>query len=136
MHNLSTRNKIFAFLVAAGMALPPLLAMPAMAGSAARMVAPVDYADDAKLYLTSRMEEDANPSFRLEGEPYRVRARLNGAERDCWAVDIYTRASLGAGRRSADTYTVLFYDGEPVALASDLRSRMVRIDHAPLYAAK
>lgn len=122
--NLVESGLLVGLLVLAGIVL---LAAKG-AASAAEDRYPADYASKATTYLASRMAADARPRFELRSAPYAVRARLTrDMAYDCWAVDVHARADMGR-RLSADTYTVIFYGDQPVALESDLKKSIARRD--------
>lgn len=89
--------------------------------------APAGYEAAAEEYVTDRLMDPRSPRFQFTSEPYQVFADIKGYEGlPCWAVDVRVKARLpngGYGRYMS--YTVLFLDGEAVALDEDVQ-RMVR----------
>lgn len=90
--------------------------------------APADYQAAAQDYVTDRLTDPRSARFQFQSEPYQVFADIKGYEGlPCWAVDVRVKARMpngGYGRYVA--YTVLFLDGEAIALEEDAQ-RMVRI---------
>ena len=90
--------------------------------------APVDYEAAAKIYVTDRLTHPRTPRFQFTSEPYQVVADIKGYEGlPCWAVDVRVKARLpGGGYGGYAPYTVLFLNGEAIALKDDIR-HMARI---------
>lgn len=115
-----------------------LIAMPAMGAFAGDFsVQPASYETKAVNYIESRLSDSVGATVRQVSQPYQVMAKLKGnKDYECWAVDYNVRADLGRSSRGAGTYTVLFYNGKPVALSSDLRSRVTRVQTDSVYASR
>ena len=118
------------FLIAAAAAL----VMTAPAWAMTFGPAPSSYEADAVAYVSDRVE-DETARISVVGAPYRVLADVDGGDDEaCWAVDVRVRMSLGAGRTGRDTMTVLFLDGEAVALDGDLSRSFARVDDGYMLA--
>ncbi|PQA87920.1 hypothetical protein [Hyphococcus luteus] len=89
--------------------------------------APADYEAQAIDYFDQRLTEPRSARYEFAGEPYQVFADVSGYEGlPCWAVDVRVKARMPNGRMGGYVpYTVLFLDGEPIALEADTM-RMVR----------
>ncbi len=85
--------------------------------------APADYRSSAEIYVTERLTHPRTPRFKFIGEPYQVVADIDGHEElPCWAVDVRVKARMpGGGYGGYVPYTVLFLNGEAVALEGDVR---------------
>ena len=85
--------------------------------------APANYEDAAKIYVTDRLTHPRSPRFQFTSEPYQVIADIQGYEDlPCWAVDVRVKARLpGDGYGGYIPYTVLFVNGEAVALKQDVK---------------
>lgn len=117
-----------------GAALATMMAAGAFAADIRPM--PANYESSAEDYMMSRMDESRGARVTFDGQPYQVLADFGSyGEMPAWAVDLRlrSRGSSGAFDRYM-AYTVLFVDGEPVALASDVDN--VKRLRGPLYAAK
>lgn len=90
-------------------------------------MAPADYESEVESYFGERLEDPRSARIQYRGEPYQVFADLRGYEGlPCWAVDVRVKARLpGGGYGGYVPYTVIFLDGEAIALEDDLQ-RMVR----------
>lgn len=84
---------------------------------------PADYEDAAESYISERLEDPRSARFEFSGEPYMVYADIAGYEGlPCWAVDVRVKARLPSGGfGSYQTYTVIFLEGEAIALEDDAR---------------
>lgn len=83
--------------------------------------APADYQDAATDYIEDRLEDPRGARVEFLSDPYRVYADIGRYESlPAWAVDIHVRSRLPGGRRGAASYTVIFVDGDPVALEDDV----------------
>ncbi len=82
---------------------------------------PDDYPVQATSYVESRLEDARGARVQIVSEPYRVQADIaDYSGVDGWGVDIRVRARLpGGDYGNYISYTVLFVDGEPVALCED-----------------
>ena len=83
---------------------------------------PVSYEQNAENYLNSRISDSRTARFKFSGKPYRVKADIQGhKDLDCWALDVKVKTRLpnNSWSRYMD-YTVIFYEGRPVALESDV----------------
>ncbi|NHK26569.1 hypothetical protein FF098_001450 [Parvularcula flava] len=129
-----TKNTLKTCLAAAAC----LIAMPAMSAFAGDFSAqPASYDSKAVNYIESRLSDSVGATVRQASQPYQVVAKLKGnKEYNCWAVDYDVRADLGRSSRGAGTYTVLFYNGKAVALTSDLRTRVTRVQTDAVYASR
>jgi len=106
-------------MIAAGLAASMLLAGQAFAQDFGRV--PADYQEAAVDYLESRLEDPRGARVNYIGEPYRVYADIGSYEDlPAWAVDVDIRFRMAGGRRGAGGYTVIFVDGDPVALEDDV----------------
>ncbi|MEM6413828.1 MAG: hypothetical protein AAF720_04145 [Pseudomonadota bacterium] len=82
-------------------------------------VPPMDAESQAISYVESRLENPRGARVRTDGGPYKIYADFDGYDQvPAWAVDVRARMRLRSGSGSAP-YTVIFVDGEPVAIASD-----------------
>lgn len=85
---------------------------------------PVDYRGEARAYLSERLADPRSPRIQFRGEPYQVYADVSGYEGlPCWAVDVRVKARMpnGGGYGGYVAYTILFLDGEAIALEEDAR---------------
>ena len=82
---------------------------------------PASYEDAASDYISERLADPRSARYRFAGEPYQVFADVSGYEGlPCWAVDVRVKARLpGGGYGGYIPYTVLFLNGEAVALEED-----------------
>ena len=81
---------------------------------------PSDAEELAVEYVEGRLENPRGASIRATGEPYKVYADFDENEEiEAWAVDVRARMSLRGRTRGAAPYTVIFVDGEPVAIEDD-----------------
>lgn len=89
--------------------------------------APADYQSAAEAYISARLDDARSARFEFLGEPYMVYADIAGYEGlACWAIDIRVKSRLPSGAVGGYVpYTVIFLDGEPIALKDDAR-RMAR----------
>ena len=89
--------------------------------------APDDYQIAVESYFSERLSDPNSARFEFTSEPYQVFADLRGYEGlPCWAVDVRVKARMpGGGYGGYVPYTVLFLDGEAIALEDDV-IRMVR----------
>ncbi len=98
-------------------------AMALIATSLAGDVAPCpdEYAGLATTYVESRLEDSRGARVQFVSEPYRVSADINGySELQGWGVDVRVRSRLpGGDYGNYVPYTVVFVNGEPVALCED-----------------
>lgn len=103
------------------------LALGASAFAADFGPAPMDYQTAVESYFGERLTEPSAARYQFVSEPYQVFADLKGYEGlPCWAVDVRVKARLpGGGYGGYVSYTVLFLDGEAIALDQDV-ARMVR----------
>ncbi|MEO0319503.1 MAG: hypothetical protein AAF199_01245 [Pseudomonadota bacterium] len=84
---------------------------------------PVNYEESAESYIESRLSNARGARVQVLSAPYQVYSTLAGYDGlPCWAVDVRVRARLASGGYgSYQRYTVLFHDGEAIALKSDAR---------------
>ncbi len=89
--------------------------------------APADYEALAIDYFGERLTDPRSAKFEFTSAPYQVFADLKGYEGlPCWAVDVRVKARMpNGGLGGYVPYTVLFLDGEAIALEDDVR-RLVR----------
>ncbi|MBB5517953.1 hypothetical protein [Amphiplicatus metriothermophilus] len=89
---------------------------------------PVNYEQAAETYISERLVDPRGARVQIVGEPYQVYADVAGYEGlPCWAIDVRVKARLPNGTSGGYVpYTVLFLDGEPIALKEDAR-RLVRL---------
>ncbi|MEM9704543.1 MAG: hypothetical protein AAF850_00550 [Pseudomonadota bacterium] len=99
------------------------LAFGAVAIAFASGAAPDNYEDAARDYVVERLSNPAGARVRFESEPYEVFADIGRYEGVAgWAVDVRVRTRLANGEVTRfQPYTIIFVDGDPVALRSDLR---------------
>lgn len=78
-------------------------------------------------YFGERLTDPRAARFEFTSEPYQVFADVSGYEGiPCWAVDVRVKAKMPNGDMGGYVpYTVIFFDGEPIALEEDA-ARMVR----------
>lgn len=91
----------------------------AQAGDAADR--PDDYSVQAVGYVKDRLADARGARVQIVSEPYQVEADINGyADVAAWGVDIRVRSRLpGGDYGNYIPYTVIFVNGEPVALCED-----------------
>lgn len=89
---------------------------------------PDDFEAQAATYVESRLEDARGARIQVVSEPYKVSAEIGDKEGiEGWGVDIKVRARLPDGQYGRYLpYTVLFMDGEAVALSEDV-SDIVRL---------
>lgn len=89
--------------------------------------APSEYEALTIEYFGERLTEPRSARYDFTSDPYQVFADLRGYEGvPCWAVDVRVRARMPNGTYGGYVpYTVLFLDGEAIALEADV-IRMVR----------
>lgn len=89
---------------------------------------PADYETTAEAYITARLTDPRAAKFQFTSAPYMVYADIAGYEGlPCWAVDVRVKSRLPTGSIGGYVpYTVIFLDGEAVALQDDAR-RIARI---------
>ncbi len=89
--------------------------------------APADFEAQTVEYFGERLTDPRAARFEFTSEPYQVFADLRGYEGlACWAVDVRVKARMPNGAFGGYVpYTVLFLDGEAIALEEDV-IRMVR----------
>lgn len=95
------------------------LAASALAGDVVAI--PADYSVQAESYVESRLSDPRGARIEIVSEPYRVEADLKGHPNlEGWGVDIRVKSRLPTGSYGGTmSYTVIFVDGEPVALCDD-----------------
>ena len=72
-------------------------------------------------YIKSRLDNPRGATVRMSGEPYKVMVKQRTREVAAWAVDVRVKARLRSGSWSSPQhYTVIFKNGEAVALRGDL----------------
>ncbi|MFZ5619276.1 MAG: hypothetical protein ACOZAA_18330 [Pseudomonadota bacterium] len=91
----------------------------AQAGDAAGR--PDDYSVQAASYVKDRLEDARGARIQIVSEPYQVEADINGhSDLVGWGVDVRVRSRLpGGDYGNYVPYTVVFVNGEPVALCVD-----------------
>ncbi len=89
--------------------------------------APNDFEAQTVDYFSDRLTDPRSARFEFTSEPYQVFADLRGYEGvPCWAVDVRVKSRMPNGTFGGYVpYTVLFLDGEAIALEEDV-IRMVR----------
>jgi hypothetical protein len=82
---------------------------------------PDDYPLRAADYVESRLDDARGAKVQVVSEPYRVIADIEGYEGlPGWGVDVRVKARLPGGSYGGFIpYTVIFVDGEAVALDDD-----------------
>lgn len=102
-----------------GMAAAGALAASAFAADFG--AAPSAYETAAQEYIAERLADPRAARFQFMSKPYQVFADLRGYQGlPCWAVDVRVKARLpGGGYGGYVPYTVLFLDGEAIALEGD-----------------
>lgn len=82
---------------------------------------PDDYPVRAADYVESRLDDSRGAKVQVVSEPYRIIADLEGYEGlPGWGVDVRVKSRLpGGGFGGFVPYTVIFIDGEAVALDDD-----------------
>ena len=82
---------------------------------------PDDYEALATDYIESRLEDPRAAQIRFVSDPYEIYADIGGYEAlPGWAVDVRVKSRLPNGTFGGFLpYTVVFIDGEPVALEED-----------------
>lgn len=98
-------------------------ALFAMSQAADIAPAPGDYRIQASTYVESRLTDARGARVQIVSEPYRVAADVAGYSGvEGWGVDIKVRSRLPTGEYGGYIpYTVIFVNGEPVALCEDTR---------------
>ena len=98
------------------------------AGEAGHGAAPSNFETSAWNYMKSRLTDTRGAEYTLTRSPYPVMAELNrGKSYACWAVDMRVKSKMGRTTTTHGTYTVLFYNGRPVALEEDLATTVVSV---------
>ncbi len=112
------KMSLFTTLVAAASLAAPALVSPAAADAGPR---PYDCESQAIDYVKTRMSNPRGARVRMIGEPYEAEVDFDEYEEmDVWAVDVRVRSRLPSGASTGVArYTVIFVDGEPVALRED-----------------
>ncbi len=89
---------------------------------------PDDYPVQAASYVEYRLADDRGARVQIVSEPYRVEADINGhADLPGWGVDVRVKSRLPNGDMGGYVpYTVIFVNGEPVALCEDT-SQLTRV---------
>jgi len=82
---------------------------------------PDEYPIMATDYVESSLVDARGARVQIVSEPYRVSADVSGYDDvQGWGVDVRVRSRLPGGRYSDYVgYTVIFVNGEPVALCDD-----------------
>jgi hypothetical protein len=82
---------------------------------------PDTYPEQAISYVQSRLTDARGSRVQIVSEPYRVEADVSGySDLPGWGVDIRVRSRLpGGDYGNYVPYTVVFVNGEPVALCVD-----------------
>ena len=82
---------------------------------------PDEYPVMASDYVESRLDDARGARVQITSEPYRVEADVAGHDGvEGWGVDVRVRSRLPGGSYGNYVgYTVIFVDGEPVALCED-----------------
>lgn len=88
---------------------------------------PIGYEQAVEDYFGERLEDPRAARIQVTSAPYQVFADLRGYEGlPCWAVDVRVKARMpGGGFGGFVPYTVIFLDGEAIALEEDT-IRMVK----------
>ena len=89
---------------------------------------PANYEGAATQYVSTRLTDPRTARYQVVGRPYKVYADIGGYEGlPAWAVAMRVKARLpSGGQGGTQRYTVIFIDGQPVALRDDIR-RMARL---------
>lgn len=84
---------------------------------------PAGYESAAQDYIAERLADARSARYEVVSEPYMVYADIAGYEGlPCWAVDMKVKSRLPSGGfGSYQSYTVIFLDGEAIALEDDAR---------------
>ena len=81
---------------------------------------PDNYPVLAADYVESRLDDARGAKVQVVSEPYRVIADISGYEGlPGWGVDVRVRSRLPSGGYGVVPYTVIFVDGQAVALDDD-----------------
>ncbi len=82
---------------------------------------PDTYPEQATSYVESRLADARGARVQIVSEPYRIEADVSGySDLPGWGVDIRVRSRLpGGDYGNYVPYTVVFVNGEPVALCVD-----------------
>ncbi|MEO0400288.1 MAG: hypothetical protein AAF224_12805 [Pseudomonadota bacterium] len=81
---------------------------------------PSDAEERAIDYVEGRLENPRGARVSAVSEPYKVYADFDSYEDvPAWAVDVKARMRLKSGGSGAMPYTVVFVDGEPIAVDND-----------------
>lgn len=95
-------------------------ALFAMSQAADIAAVPADYQIQASTYVESRLTDARGARVQIVSEPYRVATDVGGYSGEGWGVDIKVRSRLPNGSYGGYIpYTVIFVNGEPVALCED-----------------
>ncbi len=89
---------------------------------------PANYEGAASQYISTRLVDPRSARYQVVGQPYKVYADIGGYQGlPAWAVDIRVKARMPSGQHgNYQRYTVIFVNGQPVALREDIR-RMARL---------
>jgi len=84
---------------------------------------PIAYEEQVKDYFADRLKKANGARFDFTSEPYPVYIDVKGYENlPCWAVDVRVKARMRNGAQDGYVpYTVVFYNGQPVALSEDVK---------------
>ena len=83
--------------------------------------APRHFEAETVSFIKDRLDSRVGARISVDNSPYQVYADFDGHdEMPAWAVDVQVRAKLPSFVYGcSEIYTVVFVDGEPVALAYD-----------------
>ena len=84
---------------------------------------PANYESVAESYISERLADARSAKYEVVSEPYMVYADIAGYEGlPCWAVDLRVKSRLPSGGfGSYQAYTVIFLEGQAIALEDDAR---------------
>ena len=111
------------FLAAAAFAATAAFsAAPATAQYDSFGLSPEACIDSVAYFLEDRLYDSRAARIELDSAPYRVMVEFRGGyETQAWAVDVLVKSRLPTGSWSNyQPYTVIFRDGEAIALESDV----------------
>jgi len=110
-------------LSAAGISILVITTTPGLiAGDDVFGLTPAACEESVAYFLEDRLFDSRAARIELNGDPYKVTVDLRGGnEVDAWAQDVRVKSRLPSGSWSNyQPYTVIFQNGQAVALESDV----------------
>ena len=115
-------------LTAAGVSLLVMTATPGLvAGDDVFGLSPAACEESVAYFMEDRLYDSRSARIELDGDPYKVSVDLRGGQKvDAWAQDVLVKSRLPSGSWSNyQPYTVIFQNGQAVALESDVSDMTV-----------